>query len=73
MPAKRKLCEGGDRDLTGLKTSENMVWFMACRFGEIIGLLDLGFQMEKAGHIGGGGQREGDLKLGSWRSFSYWE
>lgn len=53
-----------------MRTSENMVWSMACRFSEIKGLLELGFQTEKAGHIGGSGQREGDLKLGSWRSLS---
>ena len=46
---------------------------MACRFGGIKGLLELGSQVKKAGHIGGSGQREGDLKLGSWRSCSYWE
>lgn len=70
---KTEAPRGGDRDLMGVRTSENMVLSMACRFSEIKGLLELGFQMEKAGHIGGSGQREGDLKLGSWRSFSYWE
>lgn len=56
-----------------MKTSEKVVWSVACKSGEIKGLPELGSQMEKAGHRGGGSKTEGDLKVGSWRSCSYWE
>lgn len=63
LPAKQKL-RGQRGTAAGVRTSENMVWSMACRFSEIKGLLELGFQTEKAGHIGGSGQREGGPKVG---------
>ena len=67
---KTEALQGGRQGPDG---GENTVWSMACRFGETKGLLELGLQMEKAGHIGGSGQREGDLKVGAWRSYSSWE
>ena len=67
---KTEALQGGRQGPDG---GENTVWSMACRFGETKGLLELGLQMEKAGQIGGSGQRERGLKVGAWRSYSYWE
>lgn len=42
-----------------MKTSEKVVWSVACKSGEIKGLPELGSQMEKAGHRGGGSKTGG--------------
>lgn len=43
-PQNRSSARGQRGTWRGERTSENMVWSMACRFSEIKGLLELGFQ-----------------------------
>lgn len=56
---KIEALQEGDKDLRGMKTSEKVVWSVACKSGEIKGLPELGSQMEKAGHRGGGSKTGG--------------